>query len=221
MVKSSSAPFNAKDALNGGYMYDKNGNYNNNAYNIDINTALLMAEKLTNEFENVNISGNATSEVDTYLTPSNVRFSGDVSGLKFTTTAGGGLIDFAGVGPKWIAALNSKIIVNGLKNDGVEKGIFGYAVDFSNVDESLLNQVSVKATGVDTVYTKTGSFSGSYVTGVHFKSGSSASTNQAWEKKGRCETVSDNELISKLDVKAKADNPLLQKLLDENFPVYG
>lgn len=117
--------------------------------------------------------------------------------------------------------MNSKIIVNGLKNDGVEKGIFGYAVDFSNVDESLLNQVSVKDTGVDTVYTKTGSFSGSYVTGVHFKSGSSASTNQAWEKKGRGETVSDSALISKLDVKAKANNPLLQKLLDENRPVYG
>lgn len=221
LVKSSSAPFNAKDALNGGYMYNENGSYNNNAYDIDINTALLMAEKLTNEIQNVNISGNVTSDVDTDLTPSNVRFSGDVSGLKFTLGGDAGIIDFAKVGPKWIAALNSKIIVNGVKNDGVEKGIFGYAVDFSNVDEGLLNQVSVKATGVDTVYTKTGSFSGSYVTGVHFKSGSSASTNQAWEKKGRGETVSNNELISKLDVKAKANNPLLQKLLDENQHVYG
>lgn len=35
------------------------------------------------------------------------------------------------------------------------------------------------------------------------------------------ETVSDSDLISKLDVKAKANNPLLQKLLDENRPVYG
>lgn len=202
-------------------MYDKNGNYNDNAYGVDINIALLMAEKLTREIENVNVSGSITSDKDTTLNPSNVRFSGNVSGLNFTATAGNGIIDFAKVGPKWIAALNSKIIVNGLKNDGVEKGIFGYAVDFSNVDESLLNQVSVKATGVDTVYTKTGSFSGSYVTGVHFKSGSSASTNQAWEKKGRGETVSDSYLISKLDVKAKANNPLLQKLLDENCPVYG
>ena len=214
------APFDAKDALNGDYMYDKNGSYNN-AYGVDINTALLMAEKLTNEIKNVNISGNMTSDKEATFVPTNVRFSGNVSGLNFTTTSGKGIIDFAKVGPKWIAALNSKIIVNGLKNDGVEKGIFGYAVDFSNVDESLLNQVSVKATGVDTVYTKTGSFSGSYVTGVHFKSGSSASTNQAWEKKGRGETVSDSDLISTLDVKAKANNPLLQKLLDENRPVYG
>lgn len=188
------APFDAKDALNGGYMYDKNGNYNDNAYGIDINIALLMAEKLTNEIKNVNISGNVTSDKEATFVPTNVRFSGNVSGLNFTTTSGKGIIDFAGVGPKWIAALNSKIIVNGVKNDGVEKGIFGYAVDFSNVDKSLLNQVSVKATGVDTVYTKTGSFSGSYVTGVHFKSGSSASTNQAWEKKGRGETVSDGDL---------------------------
>lgn len=219
--KNDETTFDAKEYLNGDYMYDKNGNYNNNAYGVDINTALLMAEKLTREIENVNVSGSITSDKDTTLNPSNVRFSGDVSGLNFTATSGKGIIDFAKVGPKWIAALNSKIIVNGVKNDGVEKGIFGYAVDFSNVDEGLLNQVSVKATGVDTVYTKTGSFSGSYVTGVHFKSGSSASTNQAWEKKGRGETVSNNELISKLDVKAKANNPLLQKLLDENRPVYS
>lgn len=220
MVKAANIPFDAEEYLNGDYMYGKDGSYNDNAYDIDINIALLMAEKLTNNLKNINVSGNLTSDVETSIIPRNVRFSVDVSGLTFTKT-GYGLIDFAGVGPKWIAALTSKIIVNGVKNDGVEKGIFGYAVDFSNVDESLLNQVSVKATGVDTVYTKTGSFSGSYVTGVHFKTGSSASTNQAWEKKGRGETVSDGDLISKLDVKAKANNPLLQKLLDENRPVYG
>lgn len=221
LTEDASYVFDAEKYLNGGYMYSESGNYNNNAYSLDINIALLMAEKLTRKIENVNVSGSITSDKNTTLSPTNVRFSGNVSGLNFTATSGKGLIDFAGVGPKWIAALNSKIIVNGVKNDGVEKGIFGYAVDFSNVDEGLLNQVSVKATGVDTVYTKTGSFSGSYVTGVHFKSGSSASTNQAWEKKGRGETVSGNELISKLDVKAKANNPLLQKLLDENCPVYG
>lgn len=211
--------FDGKDYLNGGYMYDEAGNYNEGkVYKVDINVALLMCT----HFKNIEITGNVTTEQKATLPVQNVRFSGDVSGLKFITTiSGNGIIDFAKVGPKWIAALNSKIIVNGLKNDGVEKGIFGYAVDFSNVDESLLNQVSVKATGVDTVYTKTGSFSGSYVTGVHFKSGSSASTSQAWEKKGRGETVSYSDLISKLDVKAKADNPLLQKLLDENCPVYG
>lgn len=219
--KASDIPFDAEEYLGGRYMYSINGSYNSNAYNLDINTALLIAEKLTNNLKNVNVSGNLTSDVETSIIPRNVRFSGDVSGLTFTKPGNYGIIDFADVGPKWIAALNSKIIVNEVKNDGVEKGIFGYAVDFSNVDEGLLNQVSVKASGVDTVYTKTGSFSGSYVTGVHFKSGSSASTNQAWEKKGRGETVSDRDLISKLDVKAKADNPLLQKLLDENCPVYG
>lgn len=221
LVKSSSAPFDAKDALNGGYMYNENGNYNNNAYDIDINTALLMAEKLTNEFENVNISGNATSDVDTYLTPSNVRFSGDVSGLNFTTTSGEGIIDFAGVGPKWIGSSNAKIIVNGVKNDSTEKGVFARVIDFSNVDGSLLSNVTIKDSNVNTVYTSNGKFNGKYLDGVNFKTGSSASTNQAWEKKGRGETVSNGDLISKLDVKAKANNPLLQKLLDENCPVYG
>lgn len=221
LVKSSSAPFNAKDALNGGYMYNENGNYNNNAYDIDINTALLMAEKLTNEFENVNISGNATFDVDTYLTPSNVRFSGNVSGLNFTTTAGGGLIDFAGVGPKRISAPSAKIIVGGLENAG-EMSITGNVLDYYNVDERALSDVDVYSTSIKTVYSKgTRSSFKNIWTGTTFKTGSSASTNQAWEKKGRGETVSGNDLISKLDVKAKANNPLLQKLLDENRPVYG
>lgn len=226
LVKSSSAPFNAKDALNGGYMYNENGSYNNNAYDIDINTALLMAEKLTNEFENVNISGNATSDVDTYLTPSNVRFSGDVSGLNFTTTAGGGIIDFAKVGPKsGITAVDSKVITRSLKSDGTEKYFSARVVDFYGVEETVLkDEVNINSGAIETVYSNKGRASEFKEVSSNiktFKSGSSASTNQAWEKKGRGETVSNGELISKLDVKAKANNPLLQKLLDENRPVYG
>lgn len=226
LVKSSSAPFDAKDALNGGYMYNENGNYNNNAYDIDINTALLMAEKLTNEFENVNISGNATSDVDTYLTPSNVRFSGDVSGLKFTTTSGKGLIDFASVGPKsGITAVDSKVITRGLKSDGTEKYFSARVVDFYGVDETVLKkEVNINSGAIETVYSNKGSASEFKEVSSNiktFKTGSSASTNQAWEKKGRGETVSDSDLISKLDVKVKANNPLLQKLLDENRHVYS
>lgn len=226
LVKSSSAPFNAKDALNGGYMYNENGSYNNNAYDIDINTALLMAEKLTNEFENVNISGNVTSDVDTYLTPSNVRFSGNVSGLNFTTTTGGGIIDFAKVGPKsGITAVDSKVITRGLKSDGTEKYFSARVVDFYGVEETVLkDEVNINSGAIETVYSNKGRASEFKEVSSNiktFKSGSSASTNQAWEKKGRGETVSGNELISKLDVKVKANNPLLQKLLDENRPVYG
>lgn len=220
LVKSSSAPYDAKDALNGGYMYNENGNYNNNAYEIDINTALLMAEKLTNEFANVKISGNATSEVDTYLTPSNVRFSGDVSGLNFTATTGNGIIDFAKVGPKEIVAPSSKIIVNGVKNNINTKIIAGRVVDFSGVDETLLKYLDASSSYVRTIYTKSGSFSGTQHVDTTFKTGSSASTNRAWEEAGRNETLPSDSL-SKLDVKAKADNPLLQKLLDENRPVYS
>ena len=220
LVKSSSAPYDAKDALNGGYMYNENGNYNNNAYEIDINTALLMAEKLTNEFANVKISGNATSEVDTYLTPSNVRFSGDVSGLNFTATTGNGIIDFAKVGPKEIVAPSSKIIVNGVKNNINTKIIAGRVVDFSGVDETLLKYLDASSSYVRTIYTKSGSFNGTQHVDTTFKTGSSASTNRAWEEAGRNETLPSDSL-SKLDVKAKADNPLLQKLLDENRPVYS
>lgn len=219
--KNDNNTFDAKEYLNGDYMYDKNGNYNNNAYGVDINTALLMAEKLTREIENTNISGTITSDKDTTLNPTNVRFSGDVSGLNFTATAGGGLIDFAKVGPKKISAPSAKIIVGGLENAS-ETSITGNVLDYYNVDESVLGDVDVYSTSIKTVYSKgtRSSFKNTW-TGTTFKTGSSASTNQAWEKKGRGETVSDSDLISKLDVKAKANNPLLQKLLYENRPVYG
>ena len=219
--KNDETTFDAKEYLNGGYMYNENGNYNDNAYGVDINVALLMAEKLTREIENVNISGTITSDKDTTLNPSNVRFSGNVSGLNFTTTSGKGLIDFAGVGPKCISAPSAKIIVGGLENAG-EMSITGNVLDYYNVDERALSDVDVYSTSIKTVYSKgtRSSFKNTW-TGTTFKTTSSASTNQAWEKKGRGETVSDNKLISKLDVKAKANNPLLQKLLDENRPVYG
>ena len=220
-LNACDAPFDAKDALNGGYMYDKNGNYNNNAYGVDINIALLMAEKLTNDIKNVNISGNMTSDKEVTFVPTNVRFSGNVSGLNFTTNSGEGIIDFAGVGPKYISAPSAKIIVGGLENAG-ETSITGNVLDYYNVDERALSDVDVYSTSVKTVYSKGTRFSfKNKWTGTTFKTGSSASTNQAWEKNGRGETVSDSDLISKLDVKAKANNPLLQKLLDENRPVYG
>ena len=213
------APFDAKDALNGDYMYDKNGSYNN-AYGVDINTALLMAEKLTNEIKNVNISGNMTSDRNTDIHLTNVRFSGDVSGLNFTSYSGSGIIDFAKVGPKTVYGTDAKIVIGGIKNDNSEKNIRGRVVDLFSVSKTLLKNVRVDDSCVNTIYSN-GTFTGTALPDVNFKQGSSASTNQAWEKKGRGETVSNNELISKLDVKAKANNPLLQKLLDENQHVYG
>lgn len=216
------APFDAKDALNGDYMYDKNGNYNDKAYGIDINTALLMAEKLTNEIKNVNISGNMTSDKEATFVPTNVRFSGNVSGLNFTTTSGKGLIDFASVGPKSeITAVGAKVIVRGLK-EGSYEGIYtANTLDFSGVDKTLLKNIEVGNATKRVYGASSSNFSLVNNRDTVFKTTSSASTNQAWEKKGRGETVSDSDLISKLDVKAKADNPLLQKLLDENCPVYG
>lgn len=218
--KNDNNTFDAKEYLNGGYMYNENGNYNDNAYGVDINVALLMAEKLTREIENVNISGTITSDKDTTLNPSNVRFSGNVSGLNFTATSGSGLIDFAGVGPKEIVAPSSKIIVNGVKNDTNTKIIAGRVVDFSGVEETLLKYLDASSSYVRTIYTKSGSFSGTQHVDTTFKTGSSASTNRAWEEAGRNGTLPSDSL-SKLDVKAKANNPLLQKLLDENCPVYG
>lgn len=226
LTEDASNVFDAEKYLNGGYMYSGDGNYNNNAYDIDINIALLMAEKLTRKIENVNVSGSITSEKNTNLSPTNVRFSGDVSGLNFTVTTGNGIIDFAKVGPKsGITAVDSKVITRGLKSDGTEKYFSARVVDFYGVDETVLKkEVNINSGAIETVYSNKGSASEFKEVSSNiktFKTGSSTSTNQAWEKKGRGETVPNNELISKLDVKAKANNPLLQKLLDENQHVYG
>ena len=218
--KNDNNTFDAKEYLNGDYMYDRDGNYNDNAYGVDINVALLMAEKLTREIENVNVSGSITSDKDTTLNPSNVRFSGDVSGLKFTATAGGGLIDFAGVGPKYISAPSAKIIVKGVGDEGK---FLSCVVDLSYLSKDVLSKVSTKSQDVGKVYLPTGveksDFTGGYAWS-EYDNGSSASTNRAWEEAGRNETLPSDSL-SKLDVKAKANNPLLQKLLDENRPVYS
>lgn len=212
--------FDGKDYLNGGYMYDEAGNYNEGkVYKVDINVALLMCA----HFKNIEITGDVTTEQKATLSVQNVRFYGNVSGLKFTTTSGSGLIDFAGVGPKEIVAPSSKIIVNGVKNDTNTKIIVGRVVDLSSLSKDVLSKVSTKSQNVGKVYLPTGveksDFTGGYDYS-EYNNGSSASTNRAWEEAGRNGTLPSNSL-SKLDGKAKANNPLLQKLLDENRPVYG
>lgn len=145
-----------------------------------------------------------------------------VSGLNFTTTSGKGIIDFAGVGPKSeITAVGAKVIVRGLKEASYEGIYTANTLDFSGVDKTLLKNIEVGNATKRVYGASSSNFSLVNNRDTVFKTTSSASTNQAWEKKGRGETVSDRDLISKLDVKAKADNPLLQKLLDENCPVYS
>lgn len=213
--------FDGKSYLDSGYMYDEAGNYNEGkVYKVDVNVALLMCKETGTHFENIEITGDVTTEQEPRLFLQNVRFSGDVSGLNFTVTDGKGLIDFAKVGPKEIVAPSSKIIVNGVKNDTNTKIIAGRVVDFSGVDETLLKYLDASSSYVRTIYTKSGSFSGTQHVDTTFKTGSSASTNRAWEEAGRNGTLPSDSL-SKLDVKAKANNPLLQKLLDENRHVYG
>lgn len=209
--------FDGKSYLDSGYMYDEAGNYNEGkVYKVDINVALLMCAY----FKNIEITGDVTTEQEATLSVQNVRFSGDVSGLNFTTTSGGGLIDFAGVGPKYISAPSAKIVVKGVGDEGK---FLGRVVDLSSLSKDVLSKVSTKSQNVGKVYLPTGveksDFTGGYAYS-EYDNGSSASTNRAWEEAGRNGTLPSDSL-SKLDVKAKANNPLLQKLLDENRTVYG
>lgn len=209
--------FDGKSYLDSGYMYDEAGNYNEGkVYKVDINVALFMRAR----FENIEITGDVTTEKEATLSVQNVRFSGNVSGLNFTTTSGNGIIDFAGVGPKYISAPSAKIVVKGVGDKGK---FLGRVVDLSSLSKDVLSKVSTKSQNVGKVYLPTGveksDFTGGYAYS-EYGNGSSASTNRAWEEAGRNGTLPSDSL-SKLDVKAKANNPLLQKLLDENCPVYG
>lgn len=211
--------FDGKYYLDSGYMYDEAGNYNEGkVYKVDINVALLMRAR----FENIEITGDVTTEKEATLSVQNVRFSGDVSGLKFILSGDAGIIDFAGVGPKSeITAVGAKVIVRGLKEASYEGIYTANTLDFSGVDKTLLKNIEVGNATKRVYGASSSNFSLVNNRDTVFKTTSSASTNQAWEKKGRGETVSDRDLISKLDIKAKANNPLLQKLLDENCPVYS
>lgn len=210
--------FDGKDYLNGGYMYDEAGNYNEGkVYKVDINVALLMCA----HFKNIEITGDVTTEQKATLSVQNVRFSGNVSGLNFTATTGKGLIDFAGVGPKSeITAVGAKVIVRGLKEGSYEGCYTANTLDFYGVDKTLLKNIEVGNATKRVYGASSSNFSLVNNRDTVFKTGSSASTNRAWEEAGRNGTLPSDSL-SKLDVKTKADNPLLQKLLDENCPVYG
>ncbi|MBR6198637.1 MAG: hypothetical protein IKQ61_00055 [Spirochaetales bacterium] len=146
LESTDNAGFDATEYLNGGTMYAEQGNaYLDTAYQLDINTALVMAQAGTS-FANVEIAGNPNGFVENpeFNTASaNVRFSADMRDISFGTNAGSkGIIDIAGPAPQNLPIGHGQPVVI-VRKDAVKNGhvanlnttAYGYDLSDLSADE--------------------------------------------------------------------------------------
>ena len=225
--------FDAAPALNGQTMYTEN-DYNGNAYNLDINAALLMGVSV----KNVEITGtNKTDE--TYMpTVTNVRVSADVSDIIFG--AGSGVIDFVNNAPiDTPDASKGKVIIRSVgDNDTFLK--YAASLDLSLLDSQQINKLNtdlkqreIKLKDMDSynVYSVknfTEDPGVVYVNNqVQFGDNSKGfnATNADWERAGNADggipTIPQNTAnVSQANVKS-VKSLVMKRLLDDNQRVYG
>ncbi len=234
--------FDAKEALNDQTMYTEN-DYNGNAYDLDINAALLMGVTV----KNVEITGtNKTDE--TYMpTVTNVRVSSDVSDITFG--AGSGIIDFVNNAPKKMpsqsidSSKKAKVIIRNIK-EGSTVGIgTNHTIDLFNLPVTSFQNITdlTEASFVE-VYFAQGqenkgfgvsagpSFNKAiYVDGAltSVKDGYTPlnATNADWERAGNTDggipTIPQNTAnVSQANVKS-VKSLVMKRLLDDNQRVYG
>lgn len=233
--------FDAAPALNGQTMYTEN-DYNDNAYNLDINAALLMGVTV----KNVEITG--TNKTDkTYMpTVTNVRVSSDVSDITFG--AGSGVVDFE-IAPVEIP-LNSvssltkaKVIIRNIKEGSRVYIGSNHTIDLSNLPVSSFQNIdNLDGASFVEVYFAQGqenkgfgvsagpSFNKAiYVDGdpTSVKEGYTPlnATNADWERAGNADggipTPPQNTAnVSQANVKS-VKSLVMKRLLDDNQRVYG
>ena len=236
--------FDAKEALNGQTMYTEN-DYNGNAYNLDINAALLMGVSV----KNVEITGtNKTDE--TYMpTVTNVRVSSDVSDITFGAGSGSGIIDFVNNAPEKMpsqsidSSKKAKVIIRNIK-EGSSVGIgTNHTIDLSNLPvTSFQNITDLTTASFVEVYFAQGqenkgfgvsagpSFNKAiYVDGVPTSVKDDytplKATNADWERAGNADggipTIPQNTAnVSQANVKS-VKSLVMKRLLDDNQRVYG
>ena len=228
--------FDAKGALNGKTMYTEN-DYNGNAYNLDINAALLMGVPV----KNVEITGtNKTDKTDKTKMPrvTNVRVSSDVSDITFG--AGSGVIDFVNNAPKLTPlAEEGKVIIRKIKEGSIVDIATAYAVDVSELTsfDGILNPAGVSAAEVylnssqnpNAFASNTGGVREAvYVDGVPTLVNEGYTplnaTNADWERAGNADggipTPQNTANVSQANVKS-VKSLVMKRLLDDNQRVYG
>lgn len=225
--------FDAAPALNGQTMYTEN-DYNGNAYDLDINAALLMGVSV----KNVEITGtNKTNK--TYMpTVTNVRVSSDVSDITFG--AGSGVIDFVNNAPKITPlAEEGKVIIRKIKEGSIVDIATAYAVDVSELTsfDGIFDPAGVTAAEVylnssqnpNAFASNTGGVREAvYVDGVPTLVNDGYTplnaTNADWERAGNADggipTPQNTANVSQANVKS-VKSLVMKRLLDDNQRLYG
>ena len=222
--------FDAKGALNGQTMYTEN-DYNGNAYNLDINAALLMGVPV----KNVEITG--TNKTDKTKMPrvTNVRVSSDVSAIDFKN--GSGIIDFVNTAPvktpnladrgKLIlrSPIGNEFLINSAesldlryitKEDLLKGGaqIYGGYSEVHFKDTDSYNAVRF-VNSPEVIYVNNQLKSGDNSRGFD-------ATNADWERAGNDGTLPPRNTANVSQANVKSVKSLVMKrLLDDNQRVYG
>ena len=222
--------FDAKEALNGKTMYTEN-DYNGNAYDLDINAALLMGVPV----KNVEITGTDKTDKTKMPRVTNVRVSADVSDIIFG--AGSGVVDFVNNAPiDTPDASKGKVIIRSVgDNDTFLK--YAASLDLSLLDSQQINKLNtnlkqreIKLKDMDSynVYSVknfTEHPGVVYVNNqVQFGDNSRGfnATNADWEQAGNDGTLPPENTANVSQANVKSVKSLVMKrLLDDNQRVYG
>lgn len=233
--------FDAKEALKAQTMYTEN-DYNGNAYDLDINAALLMGVPV----KNVEITGTDKTDKTKMPRVTNVRVSSDVSDITFG--AGSGVVDFeiapAETPVNLIASsTQAKVIIRNIKEDSTVDIGSNHTVDLSNLPVNSFQNISnlTSASCVEVYFAQgqenkgfgvsaNGGFNSAiYVDGAltSVKDGYTPlkATNADWERAGNTDggipTIPQNTAnVSQANVKS-VKSLVMKRLLDDNQRIYG
>ena len=131
----TSSIFDARAYLNGNNMYSGN-TYQNNAYPLDINAALVMNPE---HIKNVKITGTKNVNKSTLKYLTNVYVSSDMNGISISEVLG--VAEFNGEAPAQIRGRNSYIVFKKVSNHVEVGGNLGY-VDITSLSATEASRIS-------------------------------------------------------------------------------
>ena len=224
--------FDAKGALNGQTMYTEN-DYNDNAYNLDINAALLMGVPV----KNVEITG--TNKTDKTKMPrvTNVRVSADVSDITFENVNGYGIVDFVNTAPVKTPNLANRgklILRSPIGNEFLINSAESLDLRYITKEDLLKGGAQIYGGYSEVHFKDTDSYNAVrfvnspeviYVNN-QLKSGDNSrgfdATNADWEQAGNDGTLPPRNTANVSQANVKSVKSLVMKrLLDDNQRVYG
>lgn len=223
--------FDATPALNGQTMYTEN-DYNGNAYNLDINAALLI---MGGGIKNVNITGTNKTNKTEMPRVTNVRVSSDVSDITFG--AGSGVIDFVNTAPIQTPNLADRgklILRSPIGNEFSINSAESLDLRYITKEDLLKGGAQIHGGYSEVHFKDTDSYNAVrfvnspeviYVNN-QLKSGDNSrgfdATNADWEQAGNDGTLPPRNTANVSQANVKSVKSLVMKrLLDDNQRVYG